>query len=250
MKLERHICIAMMTAALLTACRGSSSGTSAGVGTDAASAERGGGPATPASADDFEGTVQLSMPGSGLRPQTFWLKGGKVRWNLGADAAGGFQICDAAARRLFTVNPATPSVIVTDIPPLAANGANGANETWSFTSQGGDSVSAYPCERLRATNDSLAFGICAVHGALSVALAYAFPNATEGLPFLPALQARGQFPLAASRADGPDGGLAFMRGGRLTALQVRPAPVDAAQFEVPKFPQTVVNRPPPKAALR
>src|ERR1700734_592438 len=67
----------------------------------------------------FEGTVQMTIPGSPELPTTFEMKGGKVRWSLPGAAAefASYRLYDPAARRLFTVLPKEGASTFDALPP-------------------------------------------------------------------------------------------------------------------------------------
>jgi hypothetical protein len=194
----------------------------------------------------FEGTVQMLIPRSTSGGVTFWIKGDKVRWNLDAnDESAGYRIYDAHARRMFTVEPQVPSVLVSDV--LAAREEEGGT-AWSLVSVRPDSLAGYPCDRVQATNGTVTYDVCAARGMPVLPLEYALPNMAAAMPFLPALEARGQTPLAVVRQD-PDGGSGVSTPELLT-IQLRRVAIEGARVEVPKYPQTAVRLFPPRAIRR
>lgn len=189
----------------------------------------------------FEGTVRMGIPGidgpAGV-PTTFEVKGGRCRWNLvETDAAAGFRIYDAKARRLFTVLPKVGSVLASALPPAAAP-SGGGGRVWSFTHIGPGRIAQYPCDRLEATDGSRSYELCATKGLPAIPLEYAVPNAGARLPFLQALQGEGELPLAVTTREAGDGGRLEVPSSELMTFVIERGRVDDARFVVPDYPVT------------
>jgi hypothetical protein len=186
----------------------------------------------------------MTIPGASPLPTTFEIKGGKVRWNLSpmdGDSAG-YRIYDASARRLFTVLPQQPSVLVDVVAAPSGTASPGdGGSSWSFSHLGDGRAGGYPCERMRATSGSQVYELCAAHGILPVPLQYALPNAASALPFLGELEARGVLPLAAATREGPPD--KTYPSPRLATSLVQRGPIDAARFVVPDYPQRTLKHP-------
>jgi len=149
-------------------------------------------------------------------------------------------VYDVASRRLFTVLPAQSSVTVDDVPAAGGAGAVGGGAPWTFTPMASPGrVAGFPCERSTASDGARTYELCAARGFPSIPLEYVLSNVGENVPFLAALQARGEMPLAVVAKMSPDAGarLPPMKP-LLTTIEVRREPVDDARFAVPRFPVT------------
>jgi hypothetical protein len=216
----------------------------------------------------FEGTVQMDIAGT-LGQVTFELKGDKVRWSiLPKEQTAGYRIYDASTRRLFTVDPNVPSVLVGEIDPPsdalapvreAKDAPAGPGATaWTITLLGADagaragSVAGHPCDRFVVTSGVASgparFEGCVAQDMAPIPLEYAFPNVTATIPFLGTLAARGRVPLDVSRS-GVVAGQDPTERAVLTTMQLRQMPIDTARFTVPSYPVTNVKHLPPPRKL-
>jgi hypothetical protein len=195
----------------------------------------------------FEGTVQMVIPGNAPRGVAFSVKGHKVRWDLvPGDPNGGFRVYDDSSRRLSTVEPQVPAVLVSDV--AAPSAGEDAGVPWSFVTTSTDSVAGYPCDRVRVTGGERIYDVCAARGLPALPLEYALGNAQSEMPFLGALAARGQVPLAVVVERGDAGVSASVP--KLVTTAVQRGPQDAARFDVPKFPERNVRIAAPRALPR
>jgi hypothetical protein len=201
----------------------------------------------------FEGTVQMTIPGSPELPVTFEMKGGKVRWSLPGAAAefASYRLYDPAARRLFTVLPKEGASTFDDLPPPAdgeseqgsdrSASKNVSGSRWTFTplADAKGQVAGFPCTRSRVTDGAKTYEICAAKGFPALLLEYALPTVASNVPFLAELEVRGEGPLAVVRKNTGDAGMAQVpMQPVLLTIEVRPAKIDDARFEVPKGPMT------------
>jgi len=175
-----------------------------------------------------------------VTPPRLEIKGSKVRWDLAVTgSANGYRIYDGDKRVLYTIAPATQSLVLTRFPPASAPPSPG-EVPWTFSViDRVGRVADVPCERWRASGpDGASYELCVARGFPSVPLEFVITGAVTVAPFLPQIERDGWFPLVVmSRADvgRPDAGPARRSLGALRALSVVRAHVDDARFVVPPY---------------
>lgn len=198
-----------------------------------------------AEAGDFEGTVQMTIPGSSDPPTAFELKGGEVRWGLpGTGSDSGYRVYDARARRLFTILPGRLTLGLDQLPASPAAG----HSPWTFTPlDAKGQIAGYPCARFSVTDGQRTYEVCAAKDLPGIPLQFVLPNVTSGVPFLAELDARGEVPLAVVARDWSDAGIRVPPRPLLLAIEVRRAKIDDERFAIPKWPVTTGRASVPRA---
>jgi hypothetical protein len=201
-----------------------------------------------ADAGDFEGTVQMTIPGSNEPRTAFEIKGGEVRWSLpGTGGGSGYRVYDARARRLFTILPAQSTLGLDEVPASEAAG----HTSWTFTSIAAKGqIAGYACARFSVTDGERTYEVCAAKGLPEIPLSYVLPNIASSVPFLGELEARGEVPLAVVAKDRSDAGIRVPPRPLLLAIEVRRGAIDDERFTVPKWPVTPGHASVPRALPR